>query len=518
MPPKILRNIIRFPLGAYIALVLLGIAFLSPWFSYPCRIDIAFYNSAYVLLAVLLGFVCCIGVGKLKKRFPAADEHTKFLRIVGVGTLILFLLQLVVVYECSFLTGWDAGMITDFHNYNVEYFSCYPNQLFLTGVFAGIDNLSELVGLERGYVGCTIVGCLHISLAVFLIADIAQKLAGNKAGYCCFALAFVFLGLSPWLLVPYSDEYGMFWTSFILFCYVCLKKQPLRWFGMVFGTIIGYSIKPTVIFVFAAIVVIELVCFVRDKMKKKKASMREEHTSVSQKRRIFIGSIGSVLLACFLGFGIVSSVKNIGIETDKSLSFPFTHFLMMGFNPETGGIYSQEDYVFTKSQSKDERQAANLAVWHDRVVEMGPGGLAEFLAAKSLSNYADGTFAWEEEGRFYVAIYGQNEVFKQFYGIGENKLNIFAPFFQIVWFMVLIGLALFCFLSKRASRFECVVMLSILLLSGFLLLFECRARYLFLYAPYFVLLGVIGWKEFRKRFREQRQSIRGNTAQVSKGL
>ena len=38
-----------------------------------------------------------------------------------------------------------------------------------------------------------------------------------------------------------------------------------------------------------------------------------------------------------------------------------------------------------------------------------------------------------------------------------------------------------------------VMQLSLLMLMVFLLIFEARARYVFLYAPYFVLLAVPGW-------------------------
>ena len=42
-----------------------------------------------------------------------------------------------------------------------------------------------------------------------------------------------------------------------------------------------------------------------------------------------------------------------------------------------------------------------------------------------------------------------------------------------------------------------------LMLTGFLLLFECRARYLLLYAPYFVVMGMLGWQALSAFVRER---------------
>lgn len=54
-------------------------------------------------------------------------------------------------------------------------------------------------------------------------------------------------------------------------------------------------------------------------------------------------------------------------------------------------------------------------------------------------------------------------------------------------------LGMFC----AANRQEigdgfCVLMLSVIGITLFQLIFECRARYLYLYSPFYVLLGISG--------------------------
>lgn len=52
--------------------------------------------------------------------------------------------------------------------------------------------------------------------------------------------------------------------------------------------------------------------------------------------------------------------------------------------------------------------------------------------------------------------------------------------------------------QKNPSKTEDVLICSVFLLSVFLMLFECRAKYLFLYSPFFVILAVVGWSSFAK--------------------
>lgn len=497
----ILKNIVRFFSGGYILLALIGAVFIAPWLNYQFRPNFAPYNPFLFVCALGVGFLLVLAIWKLRGlTFIRRIETKKAFRVITITASVLLLLcELVILHGCNFLTGWDAGTITDFGNYNADYYSIYPNQLFLTGVFATIREIGLLLGFESGYLCCAIVGCAHVAAAVFLISWIAKQLGGYKAGYCCLALAFVFIGLSPWILVPYSDTYGILWTVLILFCYVCVQKRFLKWFGIVVATLIGFAIKPTVIFAFASIVVIELARFVKCKWERRHGRKKFEPCR-SEKRTVYqlIPAVLGGALALVLGLGIISEARSINIPVDESRAFSFTHFLMMGFNTETTGSYSYADEVFSESQPVEQRKQANLERWMQRVSEMGPTGVMSLLGKKTLVNYGDGTFAWEQEGNFYKAIFGQNHTLQQFYGIGQKQPNTFASFFQVLWFMVLIGVVAFCFLQKKITNHTFVILLTVLLLSVFLMLFECRARYLFLFSPYYVVIGVLGWQMIAK--------------------
>lgn len=139
---------------------------------------------------------------------------------------------------------------------------------------------------------------------------------------------------------------------------------------------------------------------------------------------------------------------------------------------------------------------------------MGPIGVAKLFVKKTINNYCDGTFWWEGEGSFYVEVKGDNQAIRDFYNIGYeknwtagNSVNS-TPFFMIaqgLWLFALAGCVL-GFLRRCPTNGEAVAYVVVFALSMFLVVFECRARYLFLFAPYFVLLGALGWQACARAF------------------
>ena len=118
----------------------------------------------------------------------------------------------------------------------------------------------------------------------------------------------------------------------------------------------------------------------------------------------------------------------------------------------------------------------------------------------------DGTFAWADEGRFWAVLHGDGGCAASYYGVGSfssaddgtANSKLFQGVSQAAWLMVLCGMAL-GFLRKKTERGELTAYLALAALAIFLMIFECRARYLYLYAPFFVMLGVAGWVGLYRR-------------------
>lgn len=552
--PVFLRNCFVVWIAAVVILVVLA----PPFLTYACKIPIDSWNPLFFFLAIGLGL---LGIGvayyfnKRKNKNNARQTVTKhssaarrddikcssvecghveqiavkgddlkrdktFKRVVLIGTIILIVLQLFIIAGARFIAGWDVWFITNIGDTTqIEYFSRYPNQLFLYGAFAGFAHFLQAFGISNYYLGLICLSSLSVAACVPMNAYIAKRIAGHAVGYGAFVLSAVMCGLSPWIMVPYSDTFGMFFTVFILWCYVCLDRQVqnqdeqtsalagvhvdaridaracCRWFLMGFAVVIGYAIKPTVIFVFVAIVVIELIQWL--------ASLASCSSQASQGSRD-LRKTATAIVACAFGvvlaFALTSLVKNSTYDVNENAAFSATHFLMMGANPVSGGVWSVSDVELSDAaNTPEERSRANLAEFKNRVMAMDLPQANMFLLKKLLTNFADGTFAWEIEGDFYTQIIGTNEAVLNFYGISSDASldnNTFAPLFQVLWLFVLVGCVLIV-LGRRPLKAETVIAFTLLMLSAFLMLFEARARYLFLYLPFFIILGTMGWNRLR---------------------
>jgi hypothetical protein len=486
--------------------------FLAPFVTYACKLSTAYLNFAYTGIALFFGVgVCCVAnVAARARALQWLKSARAFYAVLFVTLALLLFLQACVVKGGWFKTGWDIGVLTDFNNQDshASYYSMYPNQLFLAGLFEKIAALGNRLGFMNGYLCVVVGGCVCVTASLGMICCVARKLAGYKVGYLTILFGTIYIGLSPWFLVPYSDTYAMLWTTLALFAFVCIKKTPVRAGVIVFATIIGYMIKPTVVFIGLAVAVV--VCL-------RSISSGAWRTPLLGRSNIaiFLHKAVPVLLAILVAtggaIGVSTVVKEKVAGLDENKSMGLAHYLMMGFSTDTLGFYNGNDLEYSASFSTvNERNAADFNEFLRRVKEMGPVGVVKQLVKKSLTNYADGTFFWAGEGAggiFFDNTYGDSSLVKTVYGIddAQNRESsvvreaLFRPAAQVLWFFVLIGIVLL--LKERNVAPEISVMLlALLMLSVFLVMFEARARYLFLYLPYFVCLGIIGFTRACNRF------------------
>lgn len=175
---------------------------------------------------------------------------------------------------------------------------------------------------------------------------------------------------------------------------------------------------------------------------------------------------------------------------------------MMGLNEADGGMYSQEDVDYSISfETSKERTAANIEKSIQRLRDMGFLRYMCHLSGKLLTTYHDGTFAWGVEGNFYTRVMDDVNTWMApflksiFYSDGSRH-EILKTIEQIVW----VGVLLFAFAAGFVRQTEenqadlNILTLSIVGLTLFQMLFEVRARYLFLYVPVYCILATLGFE------------------------
>ena len=418
-------------------------------------------------------------------------------------SLICLVMQICFVYCYWFKTGWDVGVVINASQISAidgpidsSYFSTYSNNLFLVYIFSRIIKYKTLLGINiDSYFFLIIVQCILNWLTGLLLCHCTYKLTKSyKLTLFAYIIYFFLITLSPWVSIPYSDSTGLFFPIFIYWLYSINSKSKYvnvaKWLLIGLFAYFGYKIKPQIVIIVIAIILIEVL---NNLIKIEKIKIYQAMKS------IILFSIG-----IFISVTIVASSTNkLNVDINNDLSFGLTHFLMMGMNVEGQGVYFQEDVDFSSHfNSSEERTKNNLIVAKNRIKEMGLLGFVKQMVYKTLINYNDGSYAWGVEGHFYNELRVDTNdslsplLKKIYYSIDNESLyhKIWINFVQSIWICVLFFTI--CVSFKNRNKDVVVLLLSIIGLTIFELIFEARARYLFIYSPVYIIISILGFSNF----------------------
>lgn len=471
--------------------------------------------SQPAMLAAGFGAIAALCAAGLCRPKMKALKGARWIGLLPWGLLLAC--QLVLCFHAYFITGWDvraimdtsyaiAGGEADMHR---SYFSQYPNNVSLVMLFAAIIRVVRLLlgnpGLDRCVFVLIAFQCAVNTCTGMLLRLAVNRLTGSKGLSWCTAVVYMaFIGLSPWLMIPYSDSTALIFPTAILALYQFRHDEQFGkwvWPGMGLLAGLGYMIKPQVLIAAIAIAIVET------------ARCIFERKPVRWMRHV--GGLAAVLMLLATA-GMQLLIKASPIEIRPGRSMNMLHYVMMGLNSETNGSYFYDDVVLT--YHAQDKHAQQLPVIRQRLAEMGTEGLAEHLKKKTLTNYADGTFAWSCEGEFYKAwLEDKDEVLspylKSIIYTGGSRYNQYQTAAQCIWLALLAGCAICAMFGIARSEHgldeACVMMLCIIGITMFQTIFEARARYLYLYAPYYAALGTGGiWHAVRFALRRVHIAIK----------
>lgn len=493
--------------GGILALLLI---FSSKWHYLKVNFDLP--NFWLLILGLVFAAAFCFVLHKVslfltnRRKLSPWKYLDRWSLFIAVS--LLFGIQMIIALCIMFRTGWDAGALQDFAymkatnqqpNFN-DYFSMYPNNLLLTWVFTQV--MSLCLGVLQSadyYVFLLLLIALNSIISCvtsLLLFRSVHLLTGNRvlswAAWWVYALV---VGLSPWFLIPYSDTTGILFPILLFYLYIRpFRKEMLRWPLIAACFYIGFRIKPTSAIPFIAILLVEII------------SLFSRSTNW-KKVLISTSTILATIVVLQIGYAALLSPA-LGITLDKEREIGPLHFVKMGLNPQTDGVYFHDDVLFTKTfPTKSEQNAANLQVIQDRLNSYGRLGTPLFLLRKALVNFNNGSFAWTQEGSFFIHSYSRNNplasLLKSYFLPDGSLYHLFLTFSQMLWLTVLAGTFLFSFQGRRGtiqqSKQTMVIRLTLIGLVMYVMLFEARARYLYTSLPIFILACVLGFYSLYQR-------------------
>lgn len=485
---------------------ILTVLCLGKYVNYACKVEWKIGN----IVLLIIGIGCIYLLKKILKniKIPLINFNHHIL-VFGVA-IIFFTCQLYIFYCIFFETGWDSGGFVipaartllakgDVSNLNEIYFKTYPNNVLLVHIYYLILKINEKIGIFKGtyqLMAIVVCNCFISSFSCILVYFIGEKKVSRKIAWMMYIWMLIVIGLSPWNVICYSDALVLFFPICIIYIYMNEKINVyIKYSSILILGYIGYCIKPQALIVVIAIGGTEIIRYMRE--------------GVDKNVWKTVGTIViTIIVICMIPSGLQKLYKKEGFVREKNREFGITHFVMMGMNEKSGGIWSGEDVEISDGcKTSRERTQTNVKVVKKRLKEYGWNGYLKFLSKKMLTNYNDGTFAWGREGSFYYVVPDNvktkfSDRLKEIYYNDGTYYKYFSTMEQFLWVLML-GAGWYTsikeYIRNRSKNYGVMVMeLSIIGITLFELLFEARARYIYLYVPIFAIFVLMGMRKDKK--------------------
>lgn len=377
------------------------------------------------------------------------------------------------------------------------YYLRYPNNQFFgmiyNTVFAPFKSHFSLI------LATTTVAAIFTSLSVLAGSLLIKKISDIKMALIYNIVAFGFVPFYIYGAQLYTDTASLPFTIFgLLFMVYALKadktsRMTLWWVVSCLTVFLGFSIKPTVF-----IPMIAVFCFLILNRKWKKLLIM-------------------LPIAVLLFVGVHQGVKTyiatepaFSEEANERYNLPMIHWVTMSFDPinRYGGFnpdvlaYSQS---FTDVQSKKEGLTRRFV---DNLKEMGVTGVLVQLGRKIMYTWFNGDLS----GFFYTYRHSNPFVFRYFdwtsFAPEEGNITgwLLLKAAQTLYWLAIVPLMwyeIFLGIFKKHKTEWFIVGLSMVGLTGFLLLWEANSRYLYNFAPVILVLATMGLVDFINRYRRE---------------
>lgn len=480
--------------------------------------------TRYSRTAVAIGTALALGILLCAPRLlsrPAAwlEQHPATRRtMLSIGLVLTFLVQVRIGIAVRFYPSFDPGYIEDAALGLAAGTSVgdarvllkwYPNNALLTSVEALYFKFLWSHGVVDRDVSLVFLNAAFLSAALAMTYLTARRLGGPVTAYLTLLPALALIGVSPWIGVVYSDTLGMVFPIGIAYAYVRARDAErgptiaLWWAAIGALSIVGYQIKPTALFAGLAAIGVSVLWGLRPRR--------------GRLRVAALGTAGLLIGGVVGNAGVVRLVESTQLIPQLHASeqaFPITHFLMMGAQHQAGpynefyGAFVKADVDATALTPLTQRSANAVRIYRDRVSAMGPVGYLSFLNNKANWVMGDGTFFMYGEGGMsqkptpFVRSDPTSQAIQRWLGFWGDRFPWTVTGWQSTWFavLILIGLAAFGRRRDLADPGATQLRVSLLMLLGFLLFFEARSRYLYLYLPYFLILAAVTATTLQQRF------------------
>lgn len=417
-----------------------------------------------------------------------------FCLLVGWQVALLMTLQTDVGSDAQVILGGLETPQTIAH-----YLSINPNN---TMYFFMSFVMSKVIGTQLWAFRLATLVIIDVSVLLFRL--FAKTYFNSRAIANSATLIFAYFVMAqPIFILPYTDNYGLLFTSLALLC--LLKGFKTNKWGFLYLTLAGialgllYLLRPSAIIFVIALVVFLII------------SPKYLRRTQSLKKTVLLGLTGGLFFAMtVVSFNSYVAKQQI-VTIDPTKGFPAVHYILLGSygNPEdkntVHGTFNDADYRFAIAYpNKDARKKPELQRLIARTQERGLGGSLKFYLMKYSDNVDTGIMGAHRE-QLWSTVRTlkqkntasqklQDVIYQHNIQVGD-RVTWHANYqfiMQLVWLLILVAMIYTTWFYQTNAK---TTLISLILLGGllFLLIFESGGtKYMIQYTPFISLLAGYG--------------------------
>lgn len=369
----------------------------------------------------------------------------------------------------------EANRLVEDRNLTVnKYFDYHPHQRPLLLIVYGFFKIASYLPFITGEQLMIVVNVLCVAISAFLLYKTAALRTNRNTAF--FILCMFFAWPIFWLKASYyyTDTLVLPFIMLSIFLLTYISKKPktkqlyISLFFVGLSSYIAYKIRAPGIFVLVAYAV--YLVFV-DGIKNIFSLQFLKHSLL----------VGLGLVVGLAGMSASMRVLNFGDSSEKALS-PL-HYISMGMNPKTGGIYDYGDYVESISaENSAERTKINLERLERRINSAGIKGLTKLFVRKIGEMWSQA----DTESDQFLGSLSEYYPFSEY--IVNNKRSIMLSYYvQIFHLAVLILFFVAMIKTLRCEKLDFVY----IFIFGAVLLYlfwEVQPRYSLSFLPAILLM------------------------------
>lgn len=325
---------------------------------------------------------------------------------------------------------------------NEGYFGLYPFNIAITVFNSGILRIIQLLGIpEKGYMlALQCVYLFFIDTGIFFSWHIVRILHSVKNATIFALLCF----LNPILYVCAAGCYTttlmlplMMGILLLMLCFLRETRTARRLcLGFAFGLFLVFAsfLRATILI---AAIAFAIYLIIREK---------NPESPVWSAKQI-LSLILSVLLGAALAFGGYGALKGMYIHGDyKDTQMPAIYYVMFAANPESRGLYNEEDYhLISAYGTLEEKETASFEVLKKRIQNLGVKGTLSLAIHKLDLTWSDGT---EDYKDFWTTSRNYNTLYSW---LGGSRSD-FSALYCHIYHMAGIGMLLIAILSALRQK------------------------------------------------------------------